>query len=149
MNRTQKNSWMTVICIGIALIISTLAVIILYFIVGFPRAWVGLSFMGLSGFGGLGSIIFKKDAGAITCDERDYLINMKAARAGFAISYGVFGLLCMGIWYYYRFHSIDTIKIEVLPWLFGAAGITAFFIHALTILILYGKDNKAIEGGAV
>jgi hypothetical protein len=29
-----------------------------------------------------------------------------------------------------------------------AAGITAFFTHALTILILYGKDNKVSEGGA-
>ena len=103
--------------------------------------------MGITGFAGLAPIIFKKDPGPVQCDERDRLINLKAARAGFAVSYGVFGLLCMGIWEYYRHQSIETISIHILPNLFMAAGITAFFTHALTILILYAKDNKQAEGG--
>ena len=148
MNRMQKMSWLMVICIGIASIISGLAVTILYFKIGFPKAWIGLSFMGLSGFGGLGPAIFKKDPGAVTCDERDRLINMKAARASFALSYGVFGLLCMGIWVYRYSQSTEKISIHLLPMLFMAAGITAYLTHAATILILYGKDNKAMEGDA-
>lgn len=148
MNRMQKMSWLIIICIGVSSILSVIAVAVLYSIFGFPVALAGLSFLGLSGFGGLGPIFFKKDPGAVTCDERDRLINMKAARAGFAISYGVFGLLCMGIWEYYRFQSIETIKVDILPMLFAAAGLTAFFTHALTILILYCKDNKKMEGGA-
>ncbi|OQY07317.1 MAG: hypothetical protein B6I25_02175 [Planctomycetales bacterium 4572_13] len=147
MNRMQKMSWMMVICIGTALILSAMAITILYFKIGFPRAWAGWSFMGIAGFGGLAPLIFKKDPGPIQADERDQLINLKAARAGFAISYGVFGLLCMGIWEYYRHQNIETISIHLLPQLFMAAGITAFFTHALTILVLYGKDNKQIEGG--
>jgi hypothetical protein len=147
MNRIQKMSWLLVVCIGTAVILSSITVSVLYFFFGFPVAWAGLSFLGLSGFGGLGPVIFKKDPGPVICDERDRLINMKAARAGFAISYGVFGLLCMGIWEYYRFHSVNTIKIDVLPMLFAAAGLTAFFTHAVTILVLYGKDNKQTEGG--
>ena len=103
--------------------------------------------MGVAGIAGFAPIIFKKDPGPVQCDERDRLINLKAARAGFAISYGVFGLLCMGIWDYYRHQNVETISIHILPQLFMAAGITAFFTHALTILILYGKDNKLPEGG--
>lgn len=148
MNRMQKISWMMVICIGIASILSAVAITILYFKIGFPRAWAGWGFMGIAGIAGFAPIIFKKDPGPVQCDERDRLINLKAARAGFAISYGVFGLLCMGIWDYYRHQNVETISIHILPQLFMAAGITAFFTHALTILILYGKDNKVSEGGA-
>ena len=147
MNRMQKISWMMVICIGIASILSAVTITILYFKIGFPRAWAGWGFMGVAGIAGFAPIIFKKDPGPVQCDERDRLINLKAARAGFTISYGVFGLLCMGIWDYYRHQNVETISIHILPQLFMAAGITAFFTHALTILILYGKDNKAAEGG--
>lgn len=147
MNRMQKISWLMVICIGIASIVSIGAVVVLYFKVGFPRAWVGLSFMSLGGLGGLGPLLFRKDLGPVQADERDNLINLKAAQAGFALSYLVFGLLCMGIWGYYHHRGIETITIHVLPWLFMAAGFTTFFTHALMILLLYGKDNKAMEGG--
>ena len=53
MNRMQKISWMMVICIGTALILSVAAITILYFIFGFPVAWAGWGFMGITGFGGL------------------------------------------------------------------------------------------------
>jgi hypothetical protein len=144
----QKMSLMMVICIGTALILSAMAITILYFIFGFPVAWAGWGFMGITGFGGLAPIVFKKDPGPVQCDERDQLINMKAAVASFGLSYGVFGLLCMGIWVYRYSQSIEIISIHLLPLLFGAAGITAYLTHAITILILYGKDNKQIEGGA-
>ena len=137
-----------VICIGTASILSAIAITILYFKFGFPKAWVGWSFMGIAGFGGFAPIVFKKDPGPIQADERDRLINLKAARAGFAISYGVFGLLCMGIWVYRHSQSIETISIHLLPLLFGAAGITVYLTHAITILVLYGKDNKNSEGDA-
>ncbi len=148
MNRIQKISWLMVICIGIAMIVSTIAVTILYFKVGFPKAWTGFAFMGLGGLGGFGPIIFKKDPSPIQADERDRLINLKAAQAAFTLSYLVFGLLCMGIWGYYHHREIETITINILPWLFMAAGFTTFFTHALMILLLYGKDNKSMEEGA-
>ena len=148
MNRMQKMSWMMVICIGTALVLSAIAITVLYFIFGFPVAWAGWGFMGITGFGGLAPIVFKKDPGPVQCDERDQLINMKAAVASFGLSYGIFGLLCMGIWVYRYSQSIETISIHLLPLLFGAAGITVYLTHAITILILYGKDNKQIEGGA-
>jgi hypothetical protein len=141
----QKISWMMVICTGIGFILSVIAVVILYFKTGFPRAWAGLAFMGLSGFAGLAPAIFKKDPGAVQTDERDRLIQLQSTRAGFASSYGVFGCLAMGIWWYYGPDNL--INVNTLPQIWMAAFITAFFVQALTTLILYGKDNKQTEGG--
>lgn len=146
MNRIQKMSWLMVICIGTALILSGIATVALYFKLGFPKAWAGFAFMGICGFGGLGPIIFKKDPGPVQADERDTLIARKAAIASFALSYLVFGALCMGIWGYRQHQQVETISIHVLPNLFMAAGITAFLSHAIVILVLYGKDNKQMEG---
>ena len=142
MNRIQKISWLTVISLGVAFILSAIAVTVLYFQLGFPRAWGGLAFLGLGGIAGLGFIVFKEDDSKVKFDERDRQINLIAARAGFGLAYMAFGALCMGLWFYFRKHGIDSIHIDVLPLLFAFAGFTAFFAHALTILILYGR-NKA------
>lgn len=147
MNRMQKMSWLMVIAMGSGLILSAIAVTVGYFMAGFPKAWSGLGFMGIGGIGGLGPIIFRKDPGPVQADERDKSINLKAARASFAMSYLVVGILCMGIWKYCKSHNSPTIPIEVLPTIWGLTAVTAFFIHALMILLLYGKDNKQIEGG--
>ena len=73
------------------------------------------------------------------------MIQLKAARGSFALSYLVFGLLCMGIWWHYHAKAVETISIHVLPWIFGAAAVTAFLSHAITILLLYGRENKKNE----
>ena len=146
MNRIQKISWLMVICIGTALILSSIATVILYFKLGFPKAWSGFAFLGLCGFGGLGPIIFKKDPGAVQADERDTLIARKAAIASFGLSYMVFIFICMGLWEYYRVKGIETISINTLPNLVWAPGLTAFLSHAIVILVLYGKDNKQMGG---
>ncbi|MBL7215975.1 MAG: hypothetical protein ISS71_09885, partial [Phycisphaerae bacterium] len=91
MNRMQKISWLMVICMGSGLILSAIAITVGYFMAGFPKAWSGIAFIGIGGFGGLGPLIFKKDPGPVQADERDRLINLKAARASFALSYLVFG----------------------------------------------------------
>jgi flagellar basal body-associated protein FliL len=145
MNRVQKMSWLMVITIGIAVVLSAITVGSLYYLFGFPVAWAGLAFLGLSGLGGLGQAIFKKDPGPVQMDERDREIVFKAHRASMALSYLVFGLLSMGIWGAYHYSKIETISINVLPLIFGAAGLTAFFFNSLGILILYGRD-KTFEG---
>lgn len=132
-----------VISMGSGLILSAIAVTIGYFMAGFPKAWSGIAFMSI---GGLGPLIFRKDPGPVQADERDNAINLKAARASFALSYLVFGILCMGIWQYCKSQGTPVISIEVLPNIWGFAAVTAFFTHALMILLLYGKDNKQTEG---
>ena len=148
MNRMQKMAWLTVICTGIGFILSAVAVTILYYKSGFPRAWAGLAFMACAGLAGFGSLVFKKDPGSVQMDERDRFIQLQSTKAGFAASYGVFGCLAMGIWFYYGPTHGQMINVNTLPQIWMAAFITAFFVQALTSLILYGKDNKNTEGGA-
>jgi hypothetical protein len=122
---------------------------ILYVIFGFPVASAGFGFLGLIGFTGLGPLIFKKDPGPVQADERDRLINSKAARVGFGSAYMVLIIMCMGLWEYCRFFKgIKMISIDVLPMLVWPPAIALLLGHATTILILYGKDHKLSEGGA-
>lgn len=143
MNRIQKISWLMVTSIGIAVLLSSAAVGILYYYFGFPKAGAGFAFLSIAGIGGLGPIIFKKDPGAVTCDERDRTINSTAAKAGFGVSYLLFGVLCMGFWEYFR--AEGKVPVEILPLIWMFAGLACFFVHALTILILYGRD-KSCQG---
>lgn len=126
MNRVQKMAWMTVICTGLGIVLSATAVPVFYVMGGFPRAWAGLAFLGIAGLAGFAPAIFKKEPGAVQTDERDRLIQVQSTKAGFSASYGVFGLLSMGIWM--------------------IAFITAFFVQALTTPVLYGKGNPQPEG---
>jgi hypothetical protein len=145
MNRMQKISWLMVICIGTAVLLSAVSVGTIY-LLGLPCAGTGMAFLGIAGIGGLGPILFKKDPGPVQMDERDREIVFKAHRASMAISYLVFGALCMGIWAAYYFYlKIETISVHILPNVYLVAGITAFFSNALMTLILYGRD-KTSEG---
>ena len=147
MNRTQKMALMTVICAGAGLVFSIIAVAILYFKIGFPRAQAGFAFMALAGFAGLAPVIFKKGKGIVVFDERDRMIQLHSTKAGFTASYLIFGCLAMGIWII-KGHD-QMVDVNVLPQIWMASAISAFFVQSLTTLILYGKDNKAVEGGAV
>ncbi len=146
MNRSQKIAWWVVVCIAVAVAISIFAVGIMYVRAGFPKAWQGLGFLGISGLGGLAPLLFKKDPGPVQVDERDREIQLKAARAGFAMSYLVFGLLAMGIWTYCRQHGISAVPIQVLPLMFMVAAVTMFLSQSLATLLLYGRNNKASKG---
>ena len=145
MNRIQKMAWWMAIWVSAGVILAAIAVAVLFFVIGMPWsiARAGLAFLGIAGFGGLASLIFKKDPGKVTCDERDTLINRRAVVASFASAYLVTGLACM-----LPFSILGpqaTISITWLPDIFLAAGLTAFFVHSVAILVQYGwrsKDNE-------
>ncbi|MBM4102491.1 MAG: hypothetical protein FJ263_00365 [Planctomycetes bacterium] len=143
MNRIQKMSWLIVITQGIAVLSAAIAVTVFYYKIGFPRAWAGSAFLAISGFGGLAPVLFRKDPGPVQFDERDVAINSAAVKNGFTASYLLFGSLCMGIWMIKGIRG--TIDVNVLPMIWMLAGITCIFVHALSILILYGRD-KTSEG---
>ena len=140
MNRYQKLAWLFVITISAAVLLAGGAVGILYFKLGMPKALAGLGFLGIAGLGGLGPLIFRKDKGAVEFDERDRVINQRAALAGFGSAYMVVGLVCMIP--FFVLGPKANIPFTWLPMIFGGAGITHFFAHSAAILIQYGLGGE-------
>lgn len=143
MKRIQKIAWTFVIVISTAVILSTIAVIILYMRFGMPRAKAGLGFLGIVGFSGLAPLFFKKDPGAVEIDERDREISRRAALAGFAAAYLLVGLSCMVPFTIYGYDKM--VSITWLPMIFAAAGLSHFFAYSVAILIQYGLGGKQNE----
>ena len=140
MNRAQKIAWCFVIIISLAFIISLIAISLLQAKYGMPKALLGFSFMGIAGLAGVAPLFIKKDKGQVKFDERDKQINIRAAWAGFASSYLVFGLACM-----IPFSVLGpkaTISVNWLPYIFGTGGLVMFFVHSVAILIQYGKGGR-------
>lgn len=143
MNRAQKMAFFTVIVISIALATSGIAVTILYFLWGFPKASAGLAFMGITGLAGFAQMIFKKDKGKVEFDERDIIIGRRSALAGFTTAYLVFGLACMTPFFILGPHA--SIKVTWLPMIFMAAGISHFYVLSIATLIQYRKGGAKNE----
>jgi hypothetical protein len=145
MNRIQKMAWWMLIWMSAGIILAAIAVTVSHFIIGMPWsiAKAGLAFLGIAGLGGLAPLIFKKYKGKVTCDERDQLINSRAAVAGFCAAFLVTGLGCM-----LPFSILGTeatISVTWLPNIFGAAGFTVFLVHSIAILVQYGRRAKDNE----
>jgi hypothetical protein len=140
MNRVQKIAWLFVVTISLAVILSAVAIGLLYLKFGMPVAQAGLAFLAIAGLGGFGPLIFKKDKGDVTCDERDKLINQHAALAGFGASYLLVGLSCMIP--FFVLGPTASISVTWLPMIFMGAGLSSFFIHSVAILVQYGWRDK-------
>ena len=140
MNRWQKIAWYNIIVITTALLLTGITVAILTTLFGMPKALGGLGVMGLCGFAGLSPVLFRKKQEHIEFDERDQLINQKAALAGFGIAFLVTGLACMLPFFILGPNS--SMSIFWLPMIFGATGLTMYIAHSITILIQYGKGGK-------
>ena len=140
MNRVQKIAWSFVVTISIAFLLSCIAIAILCFKVGMPKALAGLGFMGIAGLGGFSALIFQTEKGKVTLDERDRLINRRAALAGFGTSYLLVGLACMIP--FFILGPKASISVIWLPYIFGVAGLGMFFVHSVAILVQYGWRNK-------
>lgn len=140
MNRAQKIAWAFVISISVATVVSLVAVGVLNLYVGMPRALLGFSFMGLSGFAGLAPLLLKKDEGPVAVDERDVVIHRRAAIAGFATAYLVFGAACMLPFFVLGPKAM--VSVRWLPTVFMGAGLSHYLVHSLTILSQYGWTSK-------
>jgi len=96
--------------------------------------------MGITGLMGLSPILYKKERGKVSFDERDELINYRAVLAAYSVFWLVFTAACMIPW------SIigpsGSISVNVLPIMLFGIGITLALVHSLVILIQYGRGIK-------
>ena len=145
MNRIQKMAWWMAICISAGVIPAAIAIAILHFTNGMPwsTARVGLKFLGIAGFGGLGPLIFKKDPDKATCDERERFIYIKANLAGLVAACLITGLACMLPFFILGPDAM--ISVGRLPDIFLAVTFTFFFIQSVAILVQYGRGGSHNE----
>ena len=139
MNRAQKMAKFTVVVIAASCILSGVAVLVGYFLVGVPKAYAGLAFMGISGLAGLAPLIYKKERARVTFDERDHMINRRAALVGFAAAYLVMGLACMLP--FFVLGPRASVSVGNLPLIFMGGGLSHYFAYSLAILLQYGKEG--------
>lgn len=71
------------------------------------------------------------------------MAGFSVAKAGFGVSTMVFYFSCMVTFFFKGLHG--TVDVEFLALICFLAGMTGFLVHALTILILYGRD-KTCQG---
>ena len=142
MNRIQKMSWWMLIWFSAAVILAAIAIAISHFINGmpWPMARAGLKFLGIAGFGGLGPLIFKKDPGKATCDERERFIFIKATLAGLIAACLITGLAC--VLPFFIMGPDAMISVDWLADIFLAMILTFFFIQSVAILVQYGWRQK-------
>ena len=144
MNRIQKRAWTNLIFF----LISSVAVFVMY-LAGFQAAVLILTFGLCATVGHILSSTFKKGPDAVSFDERDQLIELKANRIYLSFSFSVFVLACVSVWIYYRLRGIDTISIDILAVLIWPPYIIQFLSHDIILLALYHKDNTLSQGEAL
>ncbi len=97
MNRAQKIARFNLIVISTSLILSTIAVSVLYFVVGMPmrHALRGFGFIGICGLMGLSPFLYKKEGDKVSFDERDLMIMRNASLGAYSIFWFLFVLAAM------------------------------------------------------
>jgi hypothetical protein len=136
MSREQKGAWFMLAVFGTSLIAyGVLAV----FIGPMPA----LGAFGLMGFTGLTPFIFRRrrDPSDVETDERDQMLQRKAALAAAIFSYEVFVIACMGLWFYYfMWRGQQLISVHYLAGVTLAGGIALMLVRSIAILVLYGRE---------
>ncbi len=145
MNRTQKIARFNLIVMLIALGLSALAVGVSYFVIGLPirRAVGGLGFLGICGLLGLSPILFRKEAGEVDFDERDLLIQRKAALGAYSIFWFLFVLAAMVP--FFVLGADGKVSVQYLAAMVFAGAAVVTVVQSIATLELYGWRNKDHE----
>ncbi len=142
MNREQKTARFSLIVILIALTLSVIAVGVLYFVVGLPirRALGGFAFIAICGLMGLAPILYKKERGRVSFDERDLLIQKKATLRAYTIFWVLFILAAMIL--FFILGPKGTISVKYLPAMVLGGMVTVMLVQSIVTLEEYGRRGK-------
>jgi len=145
MNRAQKMAQFSLIVILIALTLCVIAVGVLYFVVGLPmrRALGGFAFIAICGLTGLSPLLYKKERGKVSFDERDLLIHRKASLAAYSIFWFLFVLAAMVP--FFVLGPKGTISVKYLPAMVFGGMVTVMLVQSIVTLEEYGWRSKSDE----
>jgi len=145
MNRAQKMAQFSLIVILIALTLCVIAVGVLYFVVGLPmrQALSGFAFIAICGLTGLSPLLYKKERGKVSFDERDLLIHRKASLAAYSIFWFLFVLAAMVP--FFVLGPKGTISVKYLPAMVFGGMVTVMLVQSIVTLEEYGWRSKSDE----
>lgn len=142
MNRAQKTAWFTLAVMSLAVGVSLGAFCIGLFVLGVPahRAAGAFGFLGLIGLVGLTPLLFRKGEGKVPCDERDVMIQRRAAFAAYAIFWVLFVAAAMIPWFILG--PEETITVNYLPWMVLGGMFVVMLVQSIVILQQYGWTGR-------
>jgi hypothetical protein len=142
MNRAQKQAWFTLSVLAVAFGLSLATFCVGYFILGVParHAAAGFGFMGLGGLVGLLPLLFRNDKAKVQCDERDLMIQRRAALAAYGTFWVLFVAAAMIPWFVIG--PKGTITVNYLPWMVLGGMFVVMAVQALVTLEQYGGTGK-------
>jgi len=141
MNRQQKIAWFSITALSAVLLFT--AVMTYWFVAkfGWQRIELGLCHIGFGCIAAIGPLIFRKGRKqTVHCDERDYLLELRATSAGFGACYCFFVIAGMAILLSHGFSGSISIT-WLIPLLVGGY-VTAEFVRSIAILTQYGWREK-------
>jgi hypothetical protein len=142
MNRAQKIARFNLVVILTSLILSLTAICLLYFAVGLSiqRALGGFGLIGICGLTAFSPLLYKKDPGKVSSDERDLLIQRKASLGAYSIFWFLFVLAAMIP--FLILGPKGTISVKYLPAMVFAGMITVMLVQSIVTLEEYGCKNE-------
>lgn len=128
---------------GVYWLVLLAATVALYAVLAaFMGPVAALGAFGLLGLAGLQPLVYRKPRDAVAWDERDTLINYRAAIAGYSVSWLVFTLAPMGVWAAVHFYQgATTVSVDVLPALVMGGFIVMMTTRAIAIVVQYRRQN--------
>jgi hypothetical protein len=145
MNRAQKINCFNLLVTALSTGASLGAVILLTRLVGMPKAWLGIGFMGLMGLMALGPLIFRnqKEQDNVVFDERDVLIYKRVESVALWTTYAFLLTFCAVI--LNKVGMYGQVRGYIFLILVGGGLVVLMFAKALALIIQYGwkgKDNE-------
>jgi len=130
MTATQKNAWFSLAVI----LVSLIAVGCLYPFIG----WKANGALGLCGLLGFGPLFYRKRSSEVVMDERDLLIEKRAALIGYSVFWVVYVLLA-SLFAPMVFGKAGSIPVLVVQWSVFYALILFLGVKSLATLVQYTK----------
>ena len=145
MSRLQRIARFNLIVILIALGLSAIAIGVAYFVAGMPiqRALGGFGFIGVCGLTALSPILYKKEQGKVDLDERDLLIQRRAALGAYTIFWALFVLAAMIP--FFVLGPDGAVSVKYLAAMVFGGMVTVGLIQSIVTLEEYGWRNKDHE----
>ncbi len=140
MNKYQKRARFTLIMLGLALVLSITAMLVLRFAVGMSwhASTAGFAFIGIMGFSRVRPSLFKKDISGL--DERDLIIKQRAMIVAYWTFWPLFVLAAMAPMFIYGPKGV--VSVGYLCCMVFGGMFWVFLMYSITILNEYGWRER-------